>query len=205
MKPPSKSHITPLHSVIDSSGFPTTGSCWSGELCSVFNRNPAKLADSWCPELCAGTIFVLLPKFGAALSIICGFLIAVSPWRHILQCIVSVRSSPDHLLFIWHTSLVQVVQDCVGCHFLFTYRLTAPSLLFPLSPWKIRSAALSSQCLTYYTATAPLLLLLLLLLLPLCLSLRGSLLRIHSVLTSPVPVLAVWLPLLRCRLKTPAI
>ena len=27
----------------------------------------------WCPKLCAGTLFVLLLKFGAVLSIICGY------------------------------------------------------------------------------------------------------------------------------------
>ena len=45
----------------------------SGELCSLFSRNPAKLADVWCLELCAGTLFVLLLKFGAVLRIICGY------------------------------------------------------------------------------------------------------------------------------------
>ena len=44
------------------------------------------------PELRAGTLFVLLLKFGTVLSIICGFLIAISWWRRILQCIVTVRS-----------------------------------------------------------------------------------------------------------------
>ena len=38
------------------------------------------------------TLFVLLLKFGAVLSIICGFLMAVSCWKWILQCIVIVRS-----------------------------------------------------------------------------------------------------------------
>ena len=35
--------------------------------------------------------FVVLLKFGAVLSIIC-LLMAVSCWRHILKCIVIVRS-----------------------------------------------------------------------------------------------------------------
>ena len=35
---------------------------------------------------------MLLLKFGAVPSIIYGFLMAVSSWRHILQCIVIVQS-----------------------------------------------------------------------------------------------------------------
>ena len=34
----------------------------------------------------------MLLKFGAVLSIICGFLIAIYTWTHLLQCIVVVRS-----------------------------------------------------------------------------------------------------------------
>ena len=73
-----------------SQGFPTTTKLLqeSGELCSLFSRNPSKLVDVWCLELCAGTLFVLLLKFGAVLSIICGFLMVVSCWSHRLQCIV---------------------------------------------------------------------------------------------------------------------
>ena len=56
----------------------------SGELCSLYNSNPAKLADVWCLELCAATLFVPSLKFGAVLSIIFGLLMAVSCWRHIL-------------------------------------------------------------------------------------------------------------------------
>ena len=37
-------------------------------------------------------LFVLFLKFGAVLSVICGFLMAVSCWRRILQRIVIVRS-----------------------------------------------------------------------------------------------------------------
>lgn len=88
------------------------------------------------------------------------------------------------------------------CRLSISFHLSShcfPLTFASLSSWKIGSAALSSHRLAYYTA-APLPLLP-----PLCLSLRGSLLRIRSVLTSPVPVLAVWLPLLHCRLKTPAI
>ena len=40
---------------------------------SLYNRNPAKIADIWCLEQCAGTLFVLLLKFGAVLGIICGY------------------------------------------------------------------------------------------------------------------------------------
>ena len=64
----------------------------SGELCSLYSSNPAKLADVWCLDLCAATLFVLLLKFGAVLSIMCGFLMATCWWRRILQCIVIVRS-----------------------------------------------------------------------------------------------------------------
>ena len=84
----SLSRRTLLHSVIDSSGLQDS----DDELWCLFNRNPAKLADVWCLGLCAGTVFVLLLKFGAVMSIICGFLIAVSSWRRILQCIDIVRS-----------------------------------------------------------------------------------------------------------------
>ena len=52
----------------------------------------AKLAEGRCPGLCAETLFVLLPKFGAVLSIICGFLVAVYSWIHLLQCIDVVQS-----------------------------------------------------------------------------------------------------------------
>ena len=34
----------------------------------------------------------MLLKFGAVLSIICGFLIAIYTWTHLLQCIVVERS-----------------------------------------------------------------------------------------------------------------
>ena len=34
----------------------------------------------------------MLLKFGAVLSIICGFLMAIYTWTHLLQCIVVVRS-----------------------------------------------------------------------------------------------------------------
>ena len=45
-----------------------------------------------CLKLCAGTLFVLLLKFGAVLSIISGFLMAGASWKHRLQCIVIMRS-----------------------------------------------------------------------------------------------------------------
>ena len=47
-----------------------------GELNSVFSipiASLSKLAEVRCPGLCAETLFVLLLKFGAVLSIICGF------------------------------------------------------------------------------------------------------------------------------------
>ena len=84
--------------VMDSSGFLTGGSCCrGGELCSLYNRNPAKLADVLCLKLCAEILFVLLLKFGAVLSIICGyecffFFMSVSSWRHTLQWTVIMRS-----------------------------------------------------------------------------------------------------------------
>ena len=34
----------------------------------------------------------MLLKFGAGLSIICGFLMAIYTWTHLLQCVVVVRS-----------------------------------------------------------------------------------------------------------------
>ena len=51
----------------------------------------AKLAEVRYPRLCAETLFVLFLKFGAVLSIICGFVVAVYIWIHLLQCIVVVR------------------------------------------------------------------------------------------------------------------
>ena len=91
-----------LRSVIKLSGLPHNRKLLqeSGELCSLYNSNPAKPAEVWCFELCAATLFVLLLKFGAVLSIICGFLMAVSCWRRILQCIVIMWSSL-RLLKLW--------------------------------------------------------------------------------------------------------
>ena len=85
---------TLLHSVIDSSGLPVNRKLLqlSGTFCQLFSRNPAKLAKVRCPGLCAETLFVLLLKFGAVLSIICGFLVAVYVWIHLLQCTVVVWS-----------------------------------------------------------------------------------------------------------------
>uniref|UniRef100_A0A671Y6F2 ADAM metallopeptidase domain 12 n=1 Tax=Sparus aurata TaxID=8175 RepID=A0A671Y6F2_SPAAU len=85
---------TLLHSVIESSGLPVNRKLLqkSGTFCQLFSRNPVKLAEVRCPRLCAETLFVLLRKFGAVLSIICGFLVAVYIWTHLLQCIVVVRS-----------------------------------------------------------------------------------------------------------------
>ena len=79
------------HSVIDLPGLPHNRRLLQegGELCSLYK---AKLAAVWCLHLCAGTLFVLLLKFGAALNIICGFLMVVSCWRRILKCIVIMWS-----------------------------------------------------------------------------------------------------------------
>ena len=57
-----------------------------------FPTNLATISNVWCLEICAGTLFVMLLKFGAVLSIICGFLMAVYTWTHLLQYIVVVRS-----------------------------------------------------------------------------------------------------------------
>ena len=88
-----RTELSISNSVIDSQGFPTTSKLLqeSGELCSLYNSNTGKLADVWCLKLCAGTLFVLLLKFGAVLSIICSFLMVVSCWMHMLQCIVIMR------------------------------------------------------------------------------------------------------------------
>ena len=50
------------------------------------------LVEVRCRGLFADTLFVLLLKFGAVLSIICGFSVALYSWIHLLQCIVVVRS-----------------------------------------------------------------------------------------------------------------
>ena len=52
---------------------PQRASCCRRVVCCLFIRNLAKLADFRCLELCAGTLFVLLLKFGAVLSIISGY------------------------------------------------------------------------------------------------------------------------------------
>ena len=62
-----------LHSLINLQGITSTLLQESGELSSLFSRKTTKLADVWFFELCAGTLFVLLLKFGAVLSIICGY------------------------------------------------------------------------------------------------------------------------------------
>ena len=53
---------------------------FSGEFCLSFPTNPATTSNVWCLKICAGTQFVMLLKFGAVLSIICGFLMAVYTW-----------------------------------------------------------------------------------------------------------------------------
>ena len=60
--------------------------------CLSFPTKPATISNIWCLEICAGTLFVMLPKFGAVLSIICGFLMAIYTWIHLMHCIVVVRS-----------------------------------------------------------------------------------------------------------------
>ena len=67
-------------------------------------------------DLCAEALFVLLLKSGAVLSIIYGFLMAVSCWRHmnnILQCIVIVRPFLRMLklrkLAVWKLDLLRGV------------------------------------------------------------------------------------------------
>ena len=61
-------------------------------LCLSLPTKPATISNVWCLEICAGTLFLMLLKFGAVLSIICGFLMAIYTWTHLLQCIVVVRS-----------------------------------------------------------------------------------------------------------------
>ena len=71
---------------------PHNKECFSGgEFCLAFPINTAIISNVWCLEICAGTLFVMLLKFGAVLSIICGFLM-VYTWTHLLQCIVVVLS-----------------------------------------------------------------------------------------------------------------
>ena len=57
-----------------------------GEFCLSF---PTMISNVWCLEICTGTLFLM---FGAVLSIICGFLMAIYTWIHLQQCIVVVRS-----------------------------------------------------------------------------------------------------------------
>ena len=48
-----------------------------GEFCLSFPTNTAKVSSVWCLEIRAGTLFLMLLKYGAVLSIICGFLMVV--------------------------------------------------------------------------------------------------------------------------------
>ena len=48
-----------------------------GEFCLTFPINPAMISNVWCLEICDGTPFLMLLKFGAVIGIICGFLLAV--------------------------------------------------------------------------------------------------------------------------------
>ena len=73
-------------------GLPQPACSWRGEFRLSFITKPAMISNVWCLEICAGTLFVMLLKFGAVLSIICGFLMAIYTWTHLLQCIVVVWS-----------------------------------------------------------------------------------------------------------------
>ena len=55
-----------------------------GLLCLSFPTKPATTSNVGCLEICAGTLFVMLLKFGAVLSIICGFLMAINTWIRLL-------------------------------------------------------------------------------------------------------------------------
>ena len=69
---------TLLHSVIDSQASAHDKEGFSGgEFSLCFPTNTATISNVWCLEICAGTLFLMLLKFGAVLSIICGFLKAV--------------------------------------------------------------------------------------------------------------------------------
>ena len=61
-------------------------------ICLSFSTKPATISNVWCLEICAGTLFLMLLKFGAVLSVICGFLMVIYTWTHLLPCIVVVRS-----------------------------------------------------------------------------------------------------------------
>ena len=71
---------------------PQQGGFLGGEICLSFPTKPATISNVWCLEICAGTLFLMLLKFGAVLSIICGFLIAIYTWIHLPQLIVVVQS-----------------------------------------------------------------------------------------------------------------
>ena len=45
----------------------------------------------FCLEMCARTLFPMLVKFGAVLSIVCGFFMIAYTWTHLLQCFVVVQ------------------------------------------------------------------------------------------------------------------
>ena len=60
-----------------------------GDFCLYFPTNPAMISNVWCLEIYAGTLFLMLLKFGAVLSIICGFLMAVlylDPYTAVYCC-----------------------------------------------------------------------------------------------------------------------
>ena len=85
-----KNKQTLLHSVTDSQGFPTTRRPLGWWV--IFSNKSGNDIKCLMPRICAGTLFLMLLKFGAVLSIIWGFLVAVYAWTHLLQCIVVLQS-----------------------------------------------------------------------------------------------------------------
>ena len=114
-----------MHSVIDLSGFPTRGSCWSGELCSLYNRNPV-----WCCSEHYLWLWVAL--------------MGVSTWRHILQCIVIVR---PFLRLLNYVSL-QSAKLISRCHDVLDHGLNLhrniPLITVKATKWKPSLPLLSS-------------------------------------------------------------
>ena len=74
------------------SASPQQGGFSGGEICLSFPTKPVTISNVCCLEICAGTLFLMLLKFGAVLSINCGFLMAIYTWIHLQQHIVVVRS-----------------------------------------------------------------------------------------------------------------
>ena len=98
----------------------------SAELCSLYNRNTMKLAAVWCLKLCAGTLFVLLLKFSAVLSIICGFLclflVGGIDCSVLLSCGLFLRLLKLHKLAVGKLDLSR---GCLTwCHIVLNHGLT---------------------------------------------------------------------------------